>query len=139
MAENHKNNIRIDLRDLNPLIDTIHDMGYKSDYNFKILSQVLTKLTYCPVEIGPNEPEDKTALWIDTKDETVEPSAQNTTIISELLGIIASMQDRITSLENAVQSGGGITGDDDVTENMLTLEDGSPLITELGVPFILEN
>ena len=91
------------------------------------------------MERGPDEPEDKSALWIDTKDETVEPSAQNTTIISELLGIIASMQDRITSLENAVQSGGGITGDDDVTENMLTLEDGSPLITELGVPFILEN
>lgn len=133
-------NIKFDFKDIKPDIDTVRDLAYKSDYNFEQIISALNLFSYRGVEIGPEEPEDKDCLWIDTSDETVEETAQNVSILQDIMTAISELQDRMTSIEQAIASGGGIPGgDSDITDEYMVMEDGTPLVTELGVPFILEN
>lgn len=134
-------NIRFDFQDIKPEIDTVRDLAYKSDYNFEQIIAALNLFTYRGVEIGPNEPEDKDCLWIDTNDETVEETAQNISIIQDVMTAIADLQDRMTTIEHAIASGGGGGGGtgEEITDAQFVMEDGTPMVTELGIPFILEN
>lgn len=133
-------NIRFDFKDIHPDLDTVRDLAYKSDYNFEQIIMALNLFSYRGVEIGPDEPEDKECLWIDTKDEEVEDDThEDVSIIRDVLEAISALQDRMTSIEQAIASGGGISDDEEITAQHMVLEDGTVFITELGVPFMLES
>ena len=111
--------------------------------------------TFTHVWVGPNPPQNKNFLWIDTKILTANPDRVSTypPIIKQLSDTISSLNqtileltERITKLENNSGNTGGGSGEDspgsggNVDNNSYFLtEDGNIFITEDGIPIVLEN
>ena len=103
------------------------------------------------VWIGKEPPQDKKALWVDTRIIEADPNKQNTypPIIKYLVDLvnkqnntIINLNSQISILENEIEtikkviSGGGGVIDNN---NYLTTEDGNIFITEDGIPIITEE
>ena len=115
--------------------------------------------TFTHVWVGPNPPQNKNFLWIDTKILTANPDRVSTypPIIKQLSDTISSLNqtileltERVTKLENnsgnTGDNTGGGSGEDspgsggNVDNNSYFLtEDGNIFITEDGIPIVLEN